>query len=170
VFGAGVAAQLVTATWSITRDNSVLILVDHKPWVAFSVKSIDASLLVNNLSGIAASAKALDVPLILTTVGASGGVLEDPPIKGLADVIPDVSPIDRVSTNAWEGIRDAVEATRRRTLLIAGLWTEGRSRRGIPRRADRRGCSRRLTSTNRRTRAADVSVMVRIGRTGAGRC
>jgi hypothetical protein len=82
VFGAGVAAQLVTATWSITRDNSVLILVDHQPWVAFSVKSIDASLLVNNLSGIAASAKALDVPLILTTVGASGGVLEDPPIKG----------------------------------------------------------------------------------------
>jgi len=109
----------------ITIDNSVLILVDHQPWVAFSVTSIDASLLVNNLAGIAASANALDVPVILTTVGASGGVLEDPPIKGLADVIPDVSPIDRVSTNAWEDIREAVEATGRRTLLIAGLWTEG---------------------------------------------
>jgi nicotinamidase-related amidase len=78
----------------ITIDNSVLILVDHQPWVAFAVKSIDASLLVNNLEGIAASAKALDVPVILTTVGASGGPLEDPPIKGLADVIPDVDPID----------------------------------------------------------------------------
>jgi nicotinamidase-related amidase len=108
----------------ITIDNSVLVLVDHQPWVAFSVKSIDASLLVNNLAGIAASAKALDVPVILTTVGASGGPLEDPPITGLADVIPDVSPIDRVSTNAWEDIREAVEATGRRTLLIAGLWTE----------------------------------------------
>jgi nicotinamidase-related amidase len=109
----------------ITIDNSVLILVDHQPWVAFSVNSIDAGLLVNNLAGVAASAKALDVPVILTTVGASGGVLEDPTIKGLADVVPEVSPIDRVSTNAWEGIREAVEATGRRTLLIAGLWTEG---------------------------------------------
>ena len=108
----------------ITIDNSVLVLVDHQPWVAFSVKSIDAALLVNNLAGIAASAKALDVPVILTTVGASGGVLKDPSINGLTDVIPDVSPIDRVSTNAWEDIREAVEATGRRTLLIAGLWTE----------------------------------------------
>jgi nicotinamidase-related amidase len=108
----------------ITIDNSVLVLIDHQPWVAFSVKSIDAGLLVNNLAGLASSAKALDVPVILTTVGAQGGVLKDPPIRGLADVIPDATPIDRVSTNAWEDIREAVEATGRRTLLIAGLWTE----------------------------------------------
>jgi isochorismatase family protein len=108
----------------ITIDNSVLILIDHQPWVAFSVKSIDAGLLVNNLQGLAASAKALDVPTILTTVGAEGGILKDPLIKGLADAVPDVTPIDRVSTNAWEDIRGAVEATGRRTLLIAGLWTE----------------------------------------------
>lgn len=108
----------------ITIDNSVLVLIDHQPWVAFSVNSIDAGLLVNNLQGLAASAKALDVPVILTTVGAEGGVLKDPPIRGLADVIPEVTPIDRVSTNAWEDISGAVEATGRRTLLIAGLWTE----------------------------------------------
>jgi nicotinamidase-related amidase len=107
----------------ITIDNSVLIFIDHQPWVAFSVKSIDAGLLVNNLAGLAASAKALDVPTILTTVGAKG-ILNDPPIKGLADALPDVMPIDRSSTNAWEDIRGAVQATGRRTLLIAGLWTE----------------------------------------------
>ena len=107
----------------ITIDNSVLVFIDHQPWVAFSVNSIDAGLLVNNLAGLAASAKALDVPTILTTVGAKG-ILNDPPIKGLADVIPDVTPIDRVSTNAWEDIRDAVAATGRKTLLMAGLWTE----------------------------------------------
>jgi nicotinamidase-related amidase len=108
----------------ITIENSVLILIDHQPWVTFSVKSIDAGLLVNNLAGLAASAKALDIPTILTTVGAEGGVLFDPPIKGLAEVVPDVTPIDRVSTNAWEDIRGAVEETGRRTLLIAGVWTE----------------------------------------------
>jgi nicotinamidase-related amidase len=62
----------------ITIENSVLILIDHQPWVAFSVKSIDAGLLVNNLAGLAASAKTLDVPTILTTVGALGGILKDP--------------------------------------------------------------------------------------------
>ena len=108
----------------ITIENSVLILIDHQPWVAFSVKSIDAGLLVNNLAGLASSAKALDVPVVLTTVGAEGGVLRDPPIRGLADVVPDVTPIDRASTNAWEDIREAVEETGRRTLLIAGVWTE----------------------------------------------
>jgi nicotinamidase-related amidase len=108
----------------ITIDNSVLILVDVQPWVAFSVKSIDAGLLSNNLAGLAASAKALDVPIVLTTVGAEGGALKDPPMKALADVIPDVHPIDRASTNAWPDIRAAVAATGRRTLLIAGLWTE----------------------------------------------
>src|SRR3954451_10924045 len=100
----------------ITSDNSVLVLIDHQPWVAFAVKSIDATLLVNNLAGLASSAKALDVPVILTTVGVEAGVLNDPPIRGLADVIPEVTPIDRVSTNAWEDIRVAVEATGRRTL------------------------------------------------------
>ena len=35
----------------ITIENSVLILVDHQPWVAFSVKSIDAALLGDNLAG-----------------------------------------------------------------------------------------------------------------------
>lgn len=108
----------------ITIDNSVLVLVDHQPWVAFAVKSIDAGLLGNNLQGLAETAKALDVPTILTTVGAEGGALKDPIFNGITEVLPDVTPIDRVSTNAWEDIRGAVEATGRRTLLIAGLWTE----------------------------------------------
>jgi len=34
-------------------------------------------------------------------------------IKGLADVIPDVTPIDRASTNSWEDVRGSVEATGR---------------------------------------------------------
>src|SRR5256886_12040400 len=62
----------------VTVDNSVLILIDHQPWVAFAVNSIDPSLLSNNLEGLASSAKALDMPVILTTVGAEGGKLRDP--------------------------------------------------------------------------------------------
>ena len=108
----------------VTVDNSVLILIDHQPWVAFAVNSIDPSLLSNNLEGLASSAKALDVPVILTTVGAEGGKLRDPLMRAVADVFRDKAPIDRTSTNAWADIREAVEARGRKTLLMAGLWTE----------------------------------------------
>ena len=48
-------------TKEVTVDNSVLILIDHQPWVAFGVNSIDPSLLSNNLEGVASSAKAIEV-------------------------------------------------------------------------------------------------------------
>lgn len=108
----------------VTIDNSVLILIDFQPWVAFSVESIDRSLMINNVAGMAAAAKAVEVPTILTTVGATGGPLVDPMFSQLVEVFPDQKPIDRVSTNAWADIRPAVEATGRRVLLMAGLWTE----------------------------------------------
>ena len=107
----------------ITIDNSVLILIDHQPWVAWSVQSIDTTLLVNNVTGLATVARDLGVPTVLTTVGASGGPLNDPQFARLREVFPDQEPIDRVSTNAWEGIKPAVEATGRKVLLMAGIWT-----------------------------------------------
>jgi nicotinamidase-related amidase len=73
---------------------------------------------------MAAAAKAVEVPTILTTVGATGGPLVDPMFSQLVEVFPDQKPIDRVSTNAWADIKPAVEATGRRVLLMAGLWTE----------------------------------------------
>ena len=45
-------------------------------------------------------------------------------MRAIANVFPDKTPIDRTSTNAWADIRQAVEATGRKTLLMAGLWTE----------------------------------------------
>ena len=108
----------------ITIDNSVLILIDHQPWVAFSVQSIDRTLLVNNVAALAEAAKDLGVPTVLTTVGAGGGPLNDPLFGQISEVFPDEVPIDRVTTNAWADIRPAVEATGRRVLLMAGLWTE----------------------------------------------
>jgi nicotinamidase-related amidase len=108
----------------ITIDNSVLILIDHQPWVAFPVQSIDRSLLVNNVTGLASAASHLGVPTVLTTIGARGGPLEDPIFHQISEVFPDQVPIDRVSTNAWADIKSVVEATGRRVLLMAGLWTE----------------------------------------------
>jgi nicotinamidase-related amidase len=110
----------------LTIDNSVLILIDHQPWVAFSVHSIDPGLMINNVAAMAQAAKTVGVPTILTTVGAQGSILADPIFKEISDIFPDVTPIDRTSTHAWSHpeVRAAVDATGRKKLIMAGLVTE----------------------------------------------
>jgi nicotinamidase-related amidase len=61
----------------LTIENSVLVLIDHQPWVAFAVQSIDRGLLINNVAALAQAAKALGVPAVLSTVGAQGSILVD---------------------------------------------------------------------------------------------
>ena len=110
----------------LTIENSVLVLIDHQPGVALAVQSIDHSLLMNNVAGLAQVAKDLGVPTVLTTVGAQGSVLVDPIFKEISDVFPDITPIDRPSSHAWShpDVRAAVDATGRRKLVMAGLVTE----------------------------------------------
>jgi nicotinamidase-related amidase len=110
----------------LTVDNSVVILIDHQPWVAFSVQSIDRGLMVNNTAALAQAARDLGVPTVLTTVGAKGSVLVDPIFKEIGEVFPDVRPIDRTSTHAWSHpeVRAAIDATGRKKLIMAGLVTE----------------------------------------------
>jgi nicotinamidase-related amidase len=110
----------------LTIDNTALTLIDHQPFVAFPVASISATELVNNTIGLAKVAKALGVPTVLTTINAKSGPLQDPLFVGLTEVFPDLTPIDRQNTNAWSdpAFVSAVEATGRRKLVMAGLWTE----------------------------------------------
>jgi isochorismate hydrolase len=63
---------------------------------------------------------------VLTTVGAKGSILVDPIFKEIAAIFPDLTPIDRTSTHAWSHpeVRAAVDATKRKKLIIAGLVTE----------------------------------------------
>ena len=84
----------------LTIENSVLVLIDHQPWVAFAVTSIDRGLMVNNTAALAQAARDLDVPVVLTTVGAKGSILVDPIFKEISDLFPVITPIDRTSTHA----------------------------------------------------------------------
>jgi nicotinamidase-related amidase len=110
----------------LTIDNSVVILIDHQPWVAFSVHSIDPGLMKNNVVALAQAARDLGVPTVLTTVGAKGSILVDPLFKEISELFPGVTPIDRTSTHAWSHpeVRKAVDATGRKKLIMAGLVTE----------------------------------------------
>src|SRR5213594_3248688 len=110
----------------LTIENSALVLIDHQPAILLLTPSIDQALLINNVAGLARTAKVLGVPVVLTTVGAKGSVLADPILKEISEVFPEITPIDRTSTHAWSHpeVRAAVEATGRKKLIMAGISTE----------------------------------------------
>ncbi|MBX9777589.1 MAG: hydrolase [Xanthobacteraceae bacterium] len=107
----------------LTPAESVLILIDHQPFQFANLHSHEPTMIVNNVIGLAKAAKIFNVPTILTTVTADrGGKL----IKGLQDVFPDQTPIDRTFINTWEdaNVVEVVKRTGRKKLIMAALWTE----------------------------------------------
>ncbi|MFZ4175485.1 hydrolase [Streptomyces griseoincarnatus] len=107
----------------LTPEESVLVLIDHQPFQVANLHSHEPTMVVNNVVGLAKAAKVFDVPTILTTVVEErGGLL----LQGLRDVFPDQKPINRTLINTWQDERvvDAVKATGRKKLILAGLWTE----------------------------------------------
>lgn len=107
----------------LTPENSVLLLIDHQAFQVANLHSHEPTLIINNVAGLAKSAKVYGVPTILTTVlEQTGGLL----IPEIQSVFPDQKPINRTWINAWEDSRVAgeVKKTGRRKILMAGLWTE----------------------------------------------
>jgi len=107
----------------LTPKDSVLLLIDHQPFQFANLHSHEPTMVVNNVIGLAKTAKLFGVPTILTTVVEErGGFL----IKGLQDVFPEQKPINRTFINTWEDSRvvDAVKKTGRKKVIMAALWTE----------------------------------------------
>jgi nicotinamidase-related amidase len=80
-------------------------------------------MVINNVTALAKTAKAFDVPTILTTVNEQrGGRI----FKTVQDVFPNQKTIDRTFINAWEDGRvvEAVKKTGRRKVVFAALWSE----------------------------------------------
>jgi nicotinamidase-related amidase len=104
-------------------EDSVLVLIDHQPYQMANLNSHEPQMVINNTAGLAKAAKAFGVPTILTTVVAARGGLLFPQIT---DVFPGQEVIDRTFINTWEDkkVVDAVKATGRKQLVLAGLWTE----------------------------------------------
>ncbi|WAC48221.1 hydrolase [Asticcacaulis sp. SL142] len=104
-------------------EDSIVVLIDHQPYQFAAVQSHDPTLVANNVIGLAKAARNFNVPTILTTVlGERGGHI----LKGLQDVFPDQTPIDRTFINTWQDARvvEAVKKTGRKQLVLAALWTE----------------------------------------------
>ncbi|MEU7177419.1 MULTISPECIES: hydrolase [Streptomyces] len=112
------AAQL------LSPHDSVVVLVDHQPQMFFGTTSADRGEIINATVALAKSAKVFDVPVVLTTVASK--TFSGPLLTPLAEQFPDQQPIDRTTMNCWEDQRvvDAVKATGRPKVVLAGLWTE----------------------------------------------
>ena len=92
--------------------------------MAFGVANIERQQLINNVVMLAKAAKEFGIPAILTAVETesfSGYIWPQ-----LMDVFPGQQPIERSSMNSWDdpAFRKAVEATGKKNVIIAGLWTE----------------------------------------------
>src|ERR1700721_359306 len=101
----------------LTPENCVLLLIDHQPSQLANVNSHDPTLVINNVTALAKTAKAFGVPTILTTISAKrGGEI----FKQVQAILPDQKPIDRSLINSWEDRRvvEAVKKTRRKKLVI----------------------------------------------------
>jgi nicotinamidase-related amidase len=107
----------------LTPDNCVLVLIDHQPFQLANVNSHEPTMVMNNVTALAKTAKAFNIPTILTTVNEQRGGLI---FKTVQDVFPNQPTINRTFINAWEDQRvvDAVKKTGRKKLVIAALWSE----------------------------------------------
>src|SRR6266481_1917399 len=107
----------------LTPDNCVLVLIDHQPFQLTNVNSHEPTMVINNVTALARTAKVYGIPTILTTVNEErGGAI----FKQVQAVFPDQKPIDRTFINSWEDRRvvEAVKRTGRRKVVMAALWTE----------------------------------------------
>lgn len=114
----------MTAHALLTPQDCAVILVDEQAGLAFAAGSSDRQGLRSNAVALARTARAYDIPVIVST--SASKVYSGPLMPPLRQVLPDVTPIERRNMNLWEdeAARGAVLATGRKTLVIAGLLTE----------------------------------------------
>jgi nicotinamidase-related amidase len=101
-----------------------ILLIDHEPQMFFGIESTCRNSVLNAVTGLAKTAQVFQVPIILSTVEAN--TFSGPLINKVQNVYPDITPIDRTTLNAWEdaNFQTALKQTKRKKLVIAGLWTE----------------------------------------------
>ena len=108
----------------ITPANSALVLIDFQPAMYQGVESHDRLSVFNNVQVLAKGGKLFGLPTVISTVAKDS--FSGPFMPEVTDLFPDLEVIDRTSINSWidDSFRKAVEATGRKKIVLAGLWTE----------------------------------------------
>ena len=108
----------------LTSDNAALVLVDHQVGLMTGVRDYSIGELKHNIVALAKSARALNLPIVVTTTAAES--MWGPTIPELVEALPGVEIIDRSTVNAYDDARvaKAIEATGRKKLIFAGISLE----------------------------------------------
>jgi nicotinamidase-related amidase len=107
--------------------NTALVLIDFQVGTLQLIKTMQSDLALRNAVSLAKAAKAFNMPVVLTTSQEDQIQGEVPP--SLARALPEAfeTRVRRVGVvNAWADpkFRDAVKATKRKQLIMAGVTTD----------------------------------------------
>tara|TARA_Y100001934_G_scaffold239772_1_gene293623 strand:- start:2587 stop:3213 length:627 start_codon:yes stop_codon:yes gene_type:complete len=109
----------------LRKDDAAVLLVDHQAGLLSLVRDIEPDKFKNNVLALADLAKYFNLPTILTTSFEDGP--NGPLVPELKEIFPDAPYIARPGQiNAWdnEDFVNAVKATGKKQLIIAGVVTE----------------------------------------------
>jgi nicotinamidase-related amidase len=112
---------------SFSAENSALLLIDHQVGTMQLIKSIPLEVVKRNTIALAKTAKILNMPVVLTS--SQEEKFQGPIISELSQILPEAFErrIKRVGiVNAWNdpNYKKAVEATKRKNLIMAGVTTD----------------------------------------------
>jgi nicotinamidase-related amidase len=107
-----------------TAEDVALVLVDPQPGLSFVAQSMDHQLLLSNLVALAKVGTVFRLPTVVTT--SATAKFSGPWFPEVRAALGKQESIERSTLNAFEDakVRDALVATGRKRLLLAGLLTE----------------------------------------------
>lgn len=107
----------------ITPQDAAMVLIDFQPAMFQGVQSHDRREIMTNVQILARTAKLFELPTVISTVAKDS--FSGPFMPEVTDLFPDHNVVDRTSINSWlnADFRAAIEATGRKKLILAGLWT-----------------------------------------------
>jgi nicotinamidase-related amidase len=108
----------------LTSENAALVLVDHQVGLMTGVRDYSTGELKHNVIALAKAAKALNLPIVVTTTARDS--MWGPTFPELVEALPGIEIIDRSSVNAFddERVAGAIAATGRKKLIFAGISLE----------------------------------------------
>ena len=104
----------------LTSENAALVLVDHQVGLMSGVRDYSIAELKHNVIGLAKAAKALKLPIVVTTTARDS--MWGPTFPELVEALPGVQIMDRSSVNVYDDAR--VAGAGRKKLIFAGLSLE----------------------------------------------
>jgi nicotinamidase-related amidase len=107
----------------LTAESAALVLVDHQVGLMTGVRDYSTGELKHNVVALAKAARALQLPIVVTTARDS---MWGPTFPELVEALPGIPIIDRSSVNAFDDpeVARAIAGTGRTKLIFAGISLE----------------------------------------------